>query len=353
MSLLDILLSMSRNDWVRGPYPLLILIGVFIVLGAVSIYISSELENHWLRVIEIAVSGTLTAALVVLYFRQADILESQINREARQKHTETLRERVRAWHGNPDQEVVDDGWGDGQSNLPHVSGANFHSAPSGERTILGEEEEFRVLPGHLGSDRYLQDLLENHAPDLKKKRVEIQNLHDDFVSLREQFTQEFDAGITYENEEYTLKPEESLARWVFELIVMYERDLLDLEHYNDFVDYGITNLDRGNSGNHPDEPRLWIRAPVGDKESAVYSAAFDSDEKRDAHRNEVKEAAKEIVREILEQFEDDESISLVRTAGVKLDKAEKVINELEQILIEYDGRPIYTGDCQYLEEAQI
>lgn len=70
-------------------------------------------------------------------------------------------------------------------------------------------------------------------------------------------------------------------------------------------------------------------------------------------RAKVREQAQDIVREVIERIDDDEPYGLAREAAAVLDQAEVSVAELEQLLMEYKGRPIYTGDCQYLDEAEI
>lgn len=338
----------------------LLVVGLLVV--GVGVGVNYFFGATGITVLELAVSAILTAALVILYFRQTTILESQrdlltqeLNREARQQHTETLRERVQLWHGNPNRETSADPFDQPGLNLPAVADASFDSAPTGTYAIASaDDEEFHVVPFQLQGDRYLQDLLWNHAPDLQERKEAIEALHDQFVGLRTEFIQTFEAGIVREVDGYRFEPADYFARWLFELLVMYERGLLPT--FDDLRERVTSQLERGNTGQHPDEPRIWIRAELGGGSSrAIYSAVCESAD-REALR-EYKSTAKAetegLLAELLDELEEQQPFEYVGEAAEVLDEAARVIEELQRLLVEYDGRPIYPGDCQYLEEARI
>lgn len=318
-------------------------------------------EGVGLTILDIAVSAVLSAALVILYFRQTTILESQkdlltqeLNREARQQHTETLRERVRTWHGSPDKEISNSPFDESELNIPTIAGASFRSAPTGIYTaVRPEEEPFQVLPDQLKGDRYVEDLLENHAPDLKSQKQHIEDLYNQFAELKEEFREEFE-GKTVEHENYRIEPDDYLSLWIFQLLVLKERGLLD--DFEDLKDRAISEFERGETSLHPDEPRIWVQVEKGGGSYySVYSALYESSD-RDAindNRSEIKKHVKEVVRAVLEDIDDDYPLDLADEAADILDEASKAVTELEQILIEYEGRPIFPGDCTYLEEAKI
>lgn len=51
--------------------------------------------------------------------------------------------------------------------------------------ILGEEDEFRVVPEAIEDDQHLHDLLDNHAPELKDFKETIENQYEAFESARD------------------------------------------------------------------------------------------------------------------------------------------------------------------------
>lgn len=70
--------------------------------------------------------------------------------------------------------------------------------------VIGQDVEFRVVPEALEDDRYLQDILENHAHDLRELKEDIEQQYEEFDSAREAFYEAYSGGPTVETEEYTL-----------------------------------------------------------------------------------------------------------------------------------------------------
>lgn len=56
---------------------------------------------------------------------------------------------------------------------------------------------------------------------------------------------------------------------------------------------------------------------------------------------------------MLDRVEANRSYADVLEAAETLDAAAKEVHRLENLLMEYHGRPIYPGDCKYLEETRI
>lgn len=340
---------------------LLALLAVAILLTVFGASAYTLFGDAGVTVLDLAISAVLSAALVILYFRQTTILESQrnlltqeLNREARQHHTETLRERVRIWHGNPDKETAENPLNQPDMNLPRVLGASFKSAPTGIYAALSPEEEpFQVVPDQLQGDRYLNDLLQNHAPDLREKKEEIERLHSRFVSLREEFKEEYNGDVV-EKEEYTLHPADFFTRWIFELVIRLNRG--DFEDFDELREQALPRIESGDTGLHPDKPWIWIRVDRGGGRAlGIYSARTDSYDREELQelRPDAKEDVQEVARQATERIDEDYPYELAHEAAEILDDAEEAVLELERILEEYEGRPIYPGDCKYLEEARI
>lgn len=187
----------------RGGRVILVLGVVAVVLVGVAIGVYRAIGSAGLTGLSMVVSGILTAGLVLLYAQQTSILDAQrelltqeLNREARQQHTETLRKRVEIWHGNPELEPSGEPFYEPDLNLPRVYGATFESAPNESYVAFPEDELFHVIPSQLRDDRYLEDLLENHVPKLRETCDEIVKLHDEFIQLRSTFIEEFDVAPT-------------------------------------------------------------------------------------------------------------------------------------------------------------
>lgn len=338
---------------------LVILAGLLVILAA-GVFV--QFGSVGLTGLNVVVSAILTAALVSLYFHQTSILESQrklltqeINRDARQQHTETLRRRVELWHGNPELERPDESFDDSQLNLPQVRGASFESAPIDNWFAISEEDLFSVVPSQLDGDRYLQDLLEHHAPELRETKEDIEHNYEAFVELRQRFIEEFDDGLVGESADYLLEPTDAFSRWLFDSLVLLERGWRD--DYEEMRERALAELEGGDNSLQNDEPRLWIRVRVGGRTSfAVYEATWTENIEREAIRSqqEVVEAeAAELIREVLDRIDQQRPYQQVVEAASTLDAAAETVDRLEKLLVEYHGRPMYPGDCQYLEETEI
>lgn len=93
------------------------------IVSAIAVWL-----QEWAAVISGLGSIALTAGLVYLYSRQTsiqedqqDLLRRELNREVRQGHTETLRKRIRAWHGDIDEIGMKEGGGGGGSLTRRIS----------------------------------------------------------------------------------------------------------------------------------------------------------------------------------------------------------------------------------------
>lgn len=335
---------------------------VAVVLVGVAIGVYQAIGSGGLTGLNVVVSGILTTGLVLLYAQQTSILDAQrelltqeLNREARQQHTETLRKRVEIWHGNPELEQSDDVFDESDLNLPQVYGASFESAPRESYVAFSEDEPFHVIPTQLRGDRYLEDLLNNHAPELRETTEEIVQLQEEFVQLRSTFVEEFDEAPTQDMEAYVLEPQDRLGQWLFELLVLLERGRL--EDFDELREQAWANFERGDDGRHREESKLFIRAELGNRVSTpVYVATWQDEADQEAIQGEleiVQEEVVDIVEGVLDRVETNRPYGLTEEGAERLDAAAKEVNELENRLVEYHGRPIYPGDCEYLEETQI
>ncbi|WP_410765646.1 hypothetical protein [Haloferax sp. DFSO60] len=322
--------------------------------------IQNRYGSEWFSLLNVAVSAALSSALVLLYFRQSAILESQkellkaeMNRGIREQHTETLRERVRKWHGNPDREISDDPINQPSKNLPFVGTVSFSSAPSpNEISYAFEEDEFRVIPQYLENDRYMRDLLENHAPDLKKQAERVVSLKEQFDTHQQKFLTEFNYEHEGQYNEFALEPQDHLSLWLFEHLVRLERGFTD-----DFAELRERMVSEvTDTTHHPDEPIVWVLAKATNVDRrAVYGARYDESESVEWNesRSELVGEVEKIVRSIVDNVEADYPFDPVTQAADTLNQGAVAVDELEQILIEYDGKPIYQGGCKYLDEAEV
>lgn len=344
------------DDEVNGTRIIFYLSLVASFLLIVSAVVYWYFEDAGLSVLSLTVSGILSASLVILYFRQTRLLKSQkelltqeLNREARQQHTEALRKRVRSWHGNPDREIASNPLKQKGLNIPKVRGATFSSSPTG----VYSDDSFQVVPDHLQNDRYLEDLLENHAPDLRKAKNEVEKVYSEFTSLREEFKRGFEDDILYESDEIRIELDDLLSQWIFEFLIRHERGMIeDIESvYQEAlsdIETGMTVPQTGSS-----EIEVTVNRGGGSR-MAIYHVHFKNGGEIP---NELPEEAEYQIKELTKGRIDDantgELYNIVMDSARLLEESEEKIEKLEQTLIEYEGRPIYRGDCKYLEEAKI
>lgn len=352
-------------DWAEAKYWVRIALSILVigtVFGLIAVGARWYFGVIGITAIDIGITGVLTAALVYLYFQQTRILESQrdlftqqLNREARQQHTETLRERVKKWHGNPEQKPVADPTQGPRKNLPIVRGASFESAKNVGVTLqfADERDEFYTVPREVRDDPYFEDLLQNHAPDLRDTKSRIESLHDNFTSRRTKFENQYDDGLVQEKQDYRIRPGPRLSRWVFELIVLRERNRL---RHDDLVNRAIDDIDRNEmSPIAADSSSIRVAAEFGGWAGVVYVAEFGeaTHEELREYQDVVESEVREIVRDVLARITDEEPYSFAIEAGQILEEAGDEVHKLDELLIEYYGRPIYRGDCKYLQEASI
>lgn len=302
----------------------------------------------------------LSLALVLLYYRQTSIsdrqtsiqtrqqelLEHQLNREFRQSHTETLRERVRAWHGDLEEniEVGNNGFED-DTNLPRVKQASVQPAPPSIYSA-GDEPDFRVVPEDLEADRYLQDLLENHAPELRRLKEDLEAQYKEFDSKRERFVEEYSGGPSHETDQYDLKPTNRFNEWVFRQTVSYHRkhSTRDKQKLRSIAEDRIER-----SGGNPDRATLLFTADSRyTYECMSKSGDFGS---LTEIEDDLQDLVLEIYYEAIDEIGSDGAYQHAVKGAKILDSMEEDIRELEMVLIEYEGRPVYPGSCKYLDEA--
>lgn len=307
----------------------------------------------------VVTSGVLTAALVGLYFHQTALLEDQIdlraqelNREVRQSHTETLRERVYAWLGTNDVprtiDNISDIFESSERRLPKVTASDVEP-PEDSIYSNHSTEDFRVVPFGLEDDHYFVDLLENHAPGLKEKKNAIKARHSTFANLRSQFEEDFE-GVSFSRESLTVEPDIHLSRWVFEGIVKIERDRSD--DWDEELTPVIHSFeDRKNPSRADGE----IRFMAGNMtRRSIFIVTPDEGDIEEVSDDRACRLAIEALRETVDGVNlEEQPYQKAVKAAETLDTLEDEIHDLRMELIEYAGRPVFPGECKYLNEAAI
>lgn len=348
---------LSANKRVTKRFLFLIVL-VFCLTWAIAVPVSVYLGVEWFPVVNAAGSVSLTAVLALLYFHQSQILESQqelltaeLNRDLRENHTETLRERVREWHGNTEIDISDiDPLDTPSDNLPSVGQASFQSVDENGLYAFSETE-FTAIPSRLKQDYYFQDLLQNHAPELQKQADAIEFIESDFQQVKSKFINDLNHIETKETEQYSLEPTDELSEWIFE-------ELVKVKRYSDptFDETRERMLDQiGSPREWEDGEVIWIHRDAGSGSFAVYGAQFSSVEDflPREEQDQIVEEVEELIRSVLTKIEYDRPLERIDRAAELLNKGEKSITDLRYTLIEYDGRVVYPGDCEYLREESI
>lgn len=350
-------------DWILSADKSAVIRYLFLVIAASAIMwiaatgVQRVYGVEWFPALNATGSVALTAILATLYFRQSKVLESQqelltaeLNRGVREKHTEILRERVQEWHGNIEMELTEeDPWDAPSDNLPAVGRASFKSAdPSLFLTDAGKE--FTAVPSQLKNDRYFRDLIENHATELRTKARRIEILQSEFEKVKTEFIEKFDYAKSVEHDQYKLQPSDYTTEWVFEQLVQIERRSVDFEEVRDRMVSQISE-----TGTHPEEPALWVSKSVGGTSRGVYRANFSSDQDIPPREEweQVENKIKELFASMLDEVESDAPFDEIQLAAELLNDGASAIDDLRHTLVEYNGRLVYPGDCDYLREAEI
>ncbi|MFC6952877.1 hypothetical protein [Halorubellus litoreus] len=347
---------MLKRDSPQTVLLALVIIGLISVFAGIAWFVGGIAGMQFAGVVT---SGFLTAALVVLYFRQTSLLKDQINlraqelnRDVRQSHTETLRERVYAWLGTDDVprtiDSVDEIIDSSKRRLPKVTAVDIEPP---EESIYSNHspEDFGAVPFGLEDDRYFVDLLENHAPGLKEKKDDIEAGQSTFAELRNQFVEEFE-GSSLKRESLTIEPDVDLSRWVFESLVKVERGRSD-----DWNEELKPVRDGFEDRNNPDRANGEIRFSYGGMTHRwMFQITTDEGNIEDVSEDEARSLAIEALRQTVDQVDsEDQPYQKALDAAETLDTLEEEIHELRMELIEYAGRPVFPGDCDYLDEAAI
>lgn len=315
----------------------------------------------WSAVISSIGSLILTSFLVILYYRQnsiqedqQDLLRRELNREVRQGHSETLKKRIRAWHGDMDEvSVPETGWFSDETNLPKVQAATVDPAPP-ILHVAGQDPEFRVVPEAIEDDRYLQDLLDNHASDLYKLKEEIESQYSDFVEAKEAFVTGYPEATAIETDSYAIRPRSEFAKWVFERAVMLNRAQVGRE--KEKLKHVAESRIRGrNSANSEKAMKFYSPTGIDGAGPSTYEIEMASGnfEELAGQEDEILEKIVEIHWTAIDNIGDDDLYDHTVEGADILDAMAGNVEELKAKLVEHEGHPIYLEDCEYLEEVTI
>lgn len=315
--------------------------------------------SNWATIISGLGSLMLSGLLVYIYFRQNSILENQrelfqheLNREVRQQHTEVLRDRVQIWLGENEPLGQNDRFDLREDNLPSVSLTRVHSAPDQPRRLIPDEESFSVYPESLRDDRYLEDFLNNHAPDVQEQVDVITSDQRQFSRLKSEFLSNIPPGETRETDRYRIEPTRRYPEWLFERVVRLERTEEDDKAYlKSIAEKGV----RETTG-AADATSIKYHGDPTDTSPFVYTATvkgIDRAELDEQEREDIEDEIVDILQQAIEAIDSGNTYAPAREAADCLDALDEEIHELKMLLIEYEGKPLYAGECEYLESAMV
>lgn len=317
-------------------------------------------DSGFLDLANLAISSLLTLFLVLLYRKQTRLNEYEMERDARKIHSDVIRERIRYWLGATDEEdigIQSHNVSDFETNptrLPRVQDTDIESAPVEGMYVLGagDEVEFSVIPDQLQEDRYFQDFLTNHGGPVEDLVNQISERQAEFASLRDEFIDECSVGKTIEEPDYTLEPiQPNYNEWIFRSVVKLERGIRGKQKLKNIVESAVTGTGIGAPGG------IAFRAENPDTKPTVYKCEFDGIGHQDYQErgldDEVQPAIIESLHSAIDQIDSEEPFDKARKAGRLLDQLEEPVAELERQLVIYEGKPLYEGDCEYLDEASV
>lgn len=348
-----------------------VIITTIAVVGTVAAVILYKIPERWLTALNVGVSAILTAALVSLYYGQISVLQSQedlkrteINMEIRKQHTEALRKRVAAWHGNTEPTQMSDNplpvpRNDDERGLPRANSTGFSSAPGEvDVAVPFEDREFDVVPIGLQDDPFLDDFVNNHANDVNKCVKSIERHQAKFDSLRSQFVDSLDLNFGPVDESYEIEWASGLPIWVFSELLRFaqrtdneEKPQERHQNISNYVKYMSDTVQV--SGVQPQKNSFTLRHRTDGPVVAIVKLS-------ELEMTDIGEIKQDVISYFESRFQlklesvvEEWPDQTVARALRELQQGEEAIEELEQKLEEYAGRPIYDGDCKYINNADV
>jgi hypothetical protein len=308
--------------------------------------------KEWASVVNIFSSLLLTGLLVLLYYQQHRLKKWEYNQDIRRRHTETLKERIRAWHGNigSKNENTSNNPLQKSSNLPKVKRATVKPAPGGVDT---GDQPFRAVPRELETDRYFDDLLQNHANDLRDLKKTIEQLYEDYEKSREEFKAAYDMPAPINEEDYKIEGTEWFSDWLFECMVRIHRPDVDIS-VDDVIDEIKTGIDGTYIGVPTDDYVSYAEHPGWPTKNMIRVKIGSIDpSKWDMIQPSVEEACAEFCIKEIESISDDQASIHYRQGGDALKNMDRRVEELRATLVEYEGDIHYAGDCEYIADSKF
>ena len=279
----------------------------------------------------------LTLGLVYSTWKYATDIRRTTRLDRRRYHTEILRNRVESW----------------LNNLPDVRVTEVEPPQQSEIRIAGETE-FNAVPWFLDDDPYFKDLLINHADDLQEHRTQIEEGHKKFTALQEQFREEIDVDHwderlnSIECDEVSLKIVDQFSLWIFERIIMLDREDPKKFTSGDYEKEDLYEIAKS-AVNDETYGRSDFTIYPGDNIRKTPTIKLKNARSLDREtRDEIDQIVLQFLKEVIDDIEQFNVYQVGQDAADQLNSLADLVQELEIRLVEYRDLEIYEGDCKYI-----
>lgn len=280
------------------------------------------LQPSMIQAIATIVLVIITSIYALQTKQHADLFRKELELENDRNHAEVLQKRIDDW----------------LDNFPEVEETDV--------PIFQDREMPYAVPDPLQVDPYYEDLLENHADDIKPLLDDIDSKYDDFVRIREDYIDAQDIDHEYQNV-HQLEP---LARnysiWLFQRILLLERTDatrrgLSMEVQSEFEDKYIESgnsylLRCGVKGTNYRPILIYhFRRSISQSRADMDIMSIRLSSFPGIHINEI---------DTLPNYNE-----AVRAAEI-LDDIEEQVDKLHTKLLRYKDAPRFQGDCDLMYE---
>lgn len=274
--------------------------------------------------------ATIILVLITIWYadhtrRSTDLFRRELELETQRNHADTLQIRTQKW----------------LDNLPEVSETDIPLFSN-----VDTDDSF-AIPETLRGDPYFEDLMENHATDLKNHTNAIESKYKEFREKREDFVVSIDFDPLVPDSRLFKVLEDNCALWMFERVLLLERTDQDED------DLQLTVENAFEDASYEEDDTIFL---VGDTEQerrksiAVYHyQRSTSNNRRDSYWNRY---WANIPKYHIRNVESHPGYSDAVTAAELLDELEAELEQLEKKLIEYNEAPRFDGECDLILDIE-
>lgn len=150
--------------------------------------------------------------------RSSDLFRRQLDLEERRKHADVLQERIDRW----------------LDSFPEVKTTEIR-----QFEIASEGVDF-AIPSWLRNDPYLEDLLENHVPELQNRIDRIQDKYSEFCGLRKKYIYDINSTNIQSDERSIEVLDEAYAEWLFDIAIKLQRGDKNKEEIKSNIEHSFS-----------------------------------------------------------------------------------------------------------------